>query len=68
MTRYTLEQREQQLRLHRQYARNMLNAYKAQESDPDANDLTKRFSRSAIIIYQDVLDHIDEIFGKDEDQ
>lgn len=60
MTRYTLEQREEQIKFHRRYIQNMIRNYTELTTGPD--------SERAVIIYRDLLDHIDEVFGKDEDQ
>lgn len=60
MKRYTLEQREEQIKFHRLYIKNMIRYY--------AELTTGAESDHAIAIYHNLLDHIDEVFGKDEDK
>ena len=58
MKRYTLEQREEQIKFHRAYIQNMIRNYEELTTGPE--------SARVITIYRDLLDHIDEVFGKED--
>lgn len=60
MTRYTLEQREEQIKFHRAYIQNMIRYYTELTIGPESDQ--------AIVIYLNLLDHIDEVFGKEDAQ
>lgn len=58
MKRYTLEEREEQIKFHRLYIENMIRYYAELTSDTEV--------KRAIPIYLSLLDHIDDVFGKEE--
>lgn len=58
MKRYTLEEREEQIKFHRAYILNMIRYYSELTSGAEAD--------RTILIYLSLLDHIDEVFGKEE--
>lgn len=58
MKRYTLEQREEQIKFHRLYIQNMIRYY--------AELTTGAESDRTIAVYLNLLDHIDEVFGKED--
>ena len=60
MKRYTLQEREEQIKFHRAYIQNMIRNYTELTTGPE--------SERTVIIYRDLLDHIDEVFGKDEEK
>ena len=66
MKRYTLEQREEQIKQHRLRTQYTHDAFKRVSEDEKNSELQRDFARSAMSVYQDVLDDIDYIFGKEE--
>lgn len=61
MKRYTLEQREEQIKFHRIYIKNMIKNYEELTIGIESS-----YVSHAITIYRDMLDHIDEVFGKED--
>ena len=66
MTRYTLEQREEQIKQHRLRTQYTHDAFKRVSEDNKNSHLQRAFAHSMMSVYQDVLDDIDYIFGKEE--
>ena len=58
MKRYTLQEREEQIKFHRAYIQNMIQNYTELTTGPE--------SERTVNIYRDLLDHIDDVFGKEE--
>lgn len=63
MKRYTLEQRDAQIKFHRTYIQDMIRNYERLAIGAELGYISH-----AITIYRDTLDHIDEVFGKEEDE
>lgn len=68
MTRYTLEQREEQIKQHRSRTQFTHDAFKRVSEDEKNSELQRAFAHSAMSVYQDVLEDIDYIFGKEDAQ
>ena len=66
MKRYTLQEREEQIKQHRLRTQYTHDAFKRVSEDKKNSKIQRDFARSAMAVYQDVLDDIDYIFGKEE--
>ena len=61
MKRYTLQEREEQIKFHRSYIENMIQNYEEFKIGIESD-----YTSHAITIYRNLLDHLDEVFGKEE--
>ena len=61
MTRYTLEQREEQIAIHREHIQDVINAFERTKTHVSDAELIIRS-------YKSVLNHIDKVFGKEADE
>lgn len=68
MKRYTLEQREEQIKEHRGHTQLVHDSFKRISEDEDNSEYRRDFARSAMLILQGVLEDIDYIFGKEESE
>ncbi|MDA5561995.1 hypothetical protein PJK55_14745 [Exiguobacterium sp. MMG028] len=66
MKRYTLEEREEQIKQHRLRTQYTHDAFKHVSEDEKNSEHQRSIALSFMSIYQDVLDDIDYIFGKEE--
>ena len=66
MKRYTLHEREEQIKEHRRRTQYTHDAFKRVSEDEKNSEPQRSFARSAMSVYQDVLDDIDYIFGKED--
>ena len=66
MKRYTLEEREEQIKEHRRRTQYTHDAFKRVSDNENHSEFSRSFARGAMSVYQDVLDDIDYIFGKEE--
>ena len=67
MKRYTLEEREEQIKQHRLRTQYTHEAFKRVSEDNKHSHHQRSIAHSMMSVYQDVLDDIDYIFGKEED-
>ena len=58
MKRYTLEEREEQIKFQRAYILNMIRYCSESMSEAEVE--------RNILIYRNLLDHIDDVFGKED--